>query len=57
VTKDGSVMHRSHPAVAAIQDADRRIKGWLIEFGETPSARSRLRVDAHEPDETTSKYF
>jgi P27 family predicted phage terminase small subunit len=59
VTKDGSVMHRSHPAVAAIQDADRRIKGWLIEFGETPSARSRLRVDNvnHESESSATKYF
>jgi P27 family predicted phage terminase small subunit len=58
VTKDGSVMHRSHPAVAVVQDADRRIKGWLAEFGQTPSARSRIKVDGYEPDDDkTPKYF
>jgi P27 family predicted phage terminase small subunit len=58
-TKDGSIMHRLHPAVSVMQDADRRIKGWLIEFGETPSARSRLRVDNvnHESESLAEKYF
>jgi P27 family predicted phage terminase small subunit len=58
-TKDGSVMHRLHPAVGALQDADRRIKSWLIEFGQTPSARSRIKVEGYEPDEhgVAAKFF
>ena len=52
-------MHRLHPAVGALQDADRRIKSWLIEFGQTPSARSRIKVEGYEPDEhgVAAKFF
>ena len=53
----GGVMHRAHPAVAVMQDADRRIRGWLAEFGMTPSARSRVKVDgAKEDDDPLAKY-
>jgi phage terminase small subunit len=52
-------MHRLHPAVSVMQDADRRIKGWLIEFGQTPSARSRIKVEGYELDEdgVAAKFF
>src|SRR5690242_16133765 len=32
VNQTGGVMHRAHPAVAVMQDADRRIRAWLAEF-------------------------
>src|SRR4051794_7754205 len=43
-TEAGGRIIRPHPAVAAIRDADRRIRAWLVEFGLTPSARSRVTV-------------
>ncbi len=33
-----------HPAYAAMQDADRRIRQWLVEFGCTPAARAKWKV-------------
>lgn len=55
----GGVMHRAHPAVAVMQDADRRIKAWLAEFGMTPSARSRVHgnEDPNRDKDPASKYF
>ena len=43
-TKAGGTMVRLHPAVGDVQDADRRLRGWLAEFGLTPAQRSRVRV-------------
>jgi len=48
VSQTGGVMHRAHPALAAMQDADRRIKAWLTEFGMTPSARSRITANPQD---------
>ncbi|HEY2895300.1 MAG TPA: phage terminase small subunit P27 family, partial [Pirellulales bacterium] len=45
-TQTGGMMHRVHPAVAVMQEADRRLRNCLIEFGKTPSARSRVQVTA-----------
>src|SRR5690349_4468004 len=33
MNQSGSIMYRAHPALAKKQDADRRIRGWLAEFG------------------------
>jgi P27 family predicted phage terminase small subunit len=58
VSQAGGVMHRSHPAVAVMQDADRRIKAWLVEFGKTPSSRSRIKADdGGEKDDPLAKYL
>lgn len=57
-TGEGAVMHRAHPALAQKNDADRRVRGWLSEFGMTPSARSRVKADGgKETDDTEEKYF
>ena len=40
-TASGRVV-RARPEVAIVADAARRLKGMLIEFGLTPSARARL---------------
>lgn len=54
----GGTMHRAHPAVAVMQDADRRIRGWLAEFGLTPSARSRVQAAPDDPvADPASKYL
>jgi P27 family predicted phage terminase small subunit len=43
-TGSGDAMKRAHPAVAAFQDADRRLKGWLIEFGLTDASRGKVNA-------------
>lgn len=48
-TQSGAEMERVRPAVTAFQDADRRLKGWLIEFGLTDA--SRAKVAAIRPPE------
>lgn len=57
-TASGDKMYRSHPAVAQRNDADRRIRGWLAEFGMTPSARTRVKADGQsEQDDPAASYF
>ena len=54
----GGPMLRSRPELTLIADADRRFRGYLQDFGLTPSARSRVSTlgqDA-EPD-SAEKYF
>lgn len=57
VNEGGSVMHRAHPAVAVLQDADRRIKSWAAEFGMTPSARTRVKVDGEQEADSADRFF
>lgn len=58
LTQQGDCMHRAHPAVAQKNDADRRIRAWLCEFGLTPSARARVKADGEAQDEdAAAKYF
>lgn len=38
------VLMKANPAVAMLADADRRFKGYLVEFGLTPAARSKVQV-------------
>jgi P27 family predicted phage terminase small subunit len=57
VNAQGGVMHRAHPAVAVMQDADRRIRAWLSEFGITPSARSRGKIDPPAEPDPADRYF
>jgi P27 family predicted phage terminase small subunit len=44
VTKSGDVMQRQRPEVAIAQDAWRRAKMMLEQFGLTPVARSRVQA-------------
>lgn len=57
VNQTGGVMHRTHPAVAVMQDADRRIKSWLAEFGMTPSARTRVSGSGEEDEDPADRFF
>ena len=57
-TQTGATMRRLHPAVSVMQEADRRIRNWLVEFGQTPSARSRIQITVPPPkDDPARKYF
>jgi P27 family predicted phage terminase small subunit len=46
---EAGYMERQRPQVAMLQDADRRLKGWLIEFGLTDASRGK--VSATPPDD------
>lgn len=58
-TKAGGAMERLRPAYTALMDADRRLKGWLIEFGKTPAARSKVKSDGEgaEQADPAAAYF
>jgi P27 family predicted phage terminase small subunit len=57
-TKVGGVMERARPAVGMLQDADRRVRAWLTEFGLTPSARARVPTRSHdEGKDPAEAYF
>lgn len=50
-------MERPRPALAAFQDADRRLKGWLIEFGLTDASRGKVQTKSPSTeDDPLSKY-
>jgi phage terminase small subunit len=44
-------MERMRPAYSALMDADRRLKAWLVEFGQTPAARSKVKSNGGEDAE------
>lgn len=57
-TKSGDTMWRAHPALAAKAEAEKRCKSWLVEYGLTPSARTRVSaVKKDEPESLASKYI
>jgi len=41
-SEQGGIMYRAHPALADRNDAWRRYKSGLVEFGLTPAARSKV---------------
>lgn len=47
----GELVLKANPAVAMLADVDRRFKSYLIEFGLTPAARSKVQVKDDEPKE------
>lgn len=51
-----SIIVRPRPEVGMLADADRRFKGYLIEFGLTPAARTKVRLDAQQEDDL-SEFF
>lgn len=46
----GETVIKGNPAVAMLADADRRFKGYLVEFGLTPAARSKVHVKPNEEE-------
>lgn len=59
ITETGSKIFRPRPEVAMLADADRRFRAYLVEFGLTPAARSKVR--ASDGDDASidpaAKYF
>jgi P27 family predicted phage terminase small subunit len=59
ITKSGDQMERMRPAYSALMDADRRLKAWLVEFGVTPAARSKVKVNGadEKQEDPAASYF
>lgn len=49
VTVTGEEMRRANPAQAMFSDADRRLRGWLSEFGLTDATRSKVAAGEESP--------
>lgn len=47
----GELVLKANPAVAMLADVDRRFKSYLVEFGLTPAARSKVQVKEHDDKE------
>lgn len=56
-TKEGGTMIRAIPEVAMLADADRRFKAWLVEFGLTPAARTKVQVKDGQESDPLADYF
>ncbi|CRL66295.1 Phage terminase, small subunit [Proteus vulgaris] len=57
-TQLGDFLIKANPAVAMLADADRRFKSYLVEFGLTPAARSKVKMDGGEEEEDPlNQYF
>lgn len=50
-------MLRTRPEVAQIADADRRFKSYLVEFGLTPAARSKVKGDGSSKEADPAAEF
>lgn len=53
----GSVVIKANPAVGQLSDADRRFKGYLVEFGMTPAARTKVRVEGEKEKDPLDEFF
>lgn len=47
----GELVLKANPAVAMLADVDRRFKSYLVEFGLTPAARSKVQVKTNDDEE------
>jgi P27 family predicted phage terminase small subunit len=56
-TVSGDFMIRARPERAMLGDADRRLRGYLIEFGLTPAARSKVRAEGGGKPDPLDSYF
>jgi P27 family predicted phage terminase small subunit len=57
-TQVEQMLMKANPAVQMLADADRRFKGYLVEFGLTPSARSKVQVtDGSKKKEDLDEFF
>jgi P27 family predicted phage terminase small subunit len=60
ITQHGEEIIRPHPGLRVRLDADTKLRHWLVEFGLTPSSRSRINSSlfrAPEPASPASGYF
>ncbi len=62
IAKEGLVINgprgkQKHPAVLISQDALKLMKSYLIEFGMTPSSRTRIKVGRQDKDNEAAEFF
>ena len=50
-------MVRARPEVAQLADADRRFRSWVSEFGLTPAARTRIKIEPGKSVDPIDSYF
>lgn len=54
----GELVIKANPAVAMLADADRRFKSYLVEFGLTPAARSKVQIkDDDDQEDQFAEFF
>ena len=46
--KEWGWVYYKNPMVPILQDADRRLRFWLCEFGLTPASRTRVKLNARD---------
>lgn len=56
---EGGILHKTNPAVTQLRAAEAMLKAYMIEFGLTPAARSKVQVadDGEESADPLSTYF
>ena len=57
VTAQGDTLIKGNPAVAQLRAADAQFKSYLVEFGLTPAARSKVQVADDDEEEDKLKEF
>ncbi|EOC0702687.1 phage terminase small subunit P27 family, partial [Salmonella enterica subsp. enterica serovar Kokomlemle] len=58
VQTESGFLIKPHPAVAMLADADRRFKSYLVEFGLTPAARSKVNAnDGNKEEDPLNEFF
>ena len=58
VTAQGDTLIKGNPAVAQLRAADAQFKSYLVEFGLTPAARSKVQVvDDEEQGDDFKEFF
>lgn len=54
----GETVIKANPAVPMLADADRRFKSYLVEFGLTPAARTKVQIkDDDEEKDQLAEFF
>lgn len=56
-TMSGDVLIKSHPRVAMLADAWKRLRGMMAEFGMTPSSRSKIDVGGEEGEDPLDAFL
>nr|WP_247651493.1 phage terminase small subunit P27 family [Shewanella oncorhynchi] len=58
LTQVEQMLMKANPAVQMLADADRRFRAYLVEFGLTPSARSKVQVtDGAKKKDEVDEFF
>lgn len=57
-SREGNLTFRTRPEVRLLQETDRRLRGYLADFGLTPASRSKVsRSPAKDHPNAFEKYF